>query len=418
MRNLGLPGDVKGNGQDIQMQLYRHQGDILRPQGPASGARIIVVYWCFLIAVGFLCSFAAVYSGCWAWFHPTTQYHHSDNIVCTPSSGQLDTSMAYHNISCVQGEERSVFILSDEFLRENHCTNPCTAPSIRTTIFRDGSELQIVTFAQVDFLYTWEGYKNTTLRTNKRHIEVVRFSYQYVWRFVPLILAQGTWAIIFGRRSPSEARSLLYTVIRDMNAFGLRREPWNKQIAFWFAISTYLAALLILLICPTLFLLAILVAELFLRHLPQSDSANNIGAWGPFVSTTLVLLAALIARYHHKVTDDILRHPVGRSMSIVRSFFETVQVYWYQLNDTGCSTSYTFRTLIWPDSRIATCLHPFLAVGYYLISIEFHFIHQALASTLSTIRGALQPLTQQTIGEWKELREVCRDPEYMRNSLS
>ena len=200
--------------------------------------------------------------------------------------------------------------------------------SLSATVFRDRAELRAATLAQTRIIQTWSGGGPTCMQTNMRHITAVRASLHYVWRLMPLIIAQGVWATGFGRRWPMEARNSVYTSISNVKLFARWRVPFHKWLAYWSAIITHLAALIVFILCPPLFFLAILAAEVFLKHLPESDSAKNIGAWGPIVSSGLVILAVFITRYHQKFVDNFIHPALQSTIPILVEFMATMGTFW------------------------------------------------------------------------------------------
>jgi hypothetical protein len=87
----------------------------------------------------------------------------------------------------------------------------------------------------------------------------------------------------------------------------------KKWIAKYWALSVYAWAISIILICPPLFIINLVASELSLSQLIESEPPTAIGQWPPWASTVLVLLAALIGKYH----DDAVNSLAGATRYII-----------------------------------------------------------------------------------------------------
>ncbi|MCJ1456988.1 hypothetical protein MMC28_007354 [Mycoblastus sanguinarius] len=73
---------------------------------------------------------------------------------------------------------------------------------------------------------------------------------------------------------------------------------WQKRTAKTIAAVAYLWTVFATLLSVLFFIFNIVAMEAFLAEFPQGESAVHIGAWGPWVTTALVLLAGLVAQFH------------------------------------------------------------------------------------------------------------------------
>ena len=420
VRYLGSPINVKADLRAIETTLSRDGEESPRTKKMDFGARIIIMYWGFLVLLGFICSFIAIYNKSYWWFvHwisiPTSQDGHTRSIVCAPLSGQLDTSLAYLDGSDNR-EECTSFVLSHEFIRNNQCTNPCSTPRIGRTIFRDITGLRTANLAEMNFILTWSMSINTSMRANVWHITAISVSVRYVWRYVPLILAQGIWATSLGRRSPSEARNLVYAMVYNLRLLAKRKVPLNRWAAYWSAMFTHLAALMVFALCPPLFLLAILAAELFLWHLPESESSISIGAWGPLASTALVLSGAFIARYHHKFIDKFAHPNIEFIISFPSRFLRAMQVIWSRLKNPSQMERFTPRKMGWPHLSLSACVDFCAIMVPHFYHFVFHLISRVFNPVLRTIGISIHSLVKRVVDECIDFVGFCRDPQPGRDS--
>lgn len=70
------------------------------------------------------------------------------------------------------------------------------------------------------------------------------------------------------------------------------------EIARAGAAGFYLSAILFAIVCPAVFVTNIIANEIGLGYFPTSEQSDAAGAWNPWVGTALVIIAALIVRYH------------------------------------------------------------------------------------------------------------------------
>ncbi|MCJ1360583.1 MAG: hypothetical protein MMC33_010591 [Icmadophila ericetorum] len=99
-------------------------------------------------------------------------------------------------------------------------------------------------------------------------------------------------AIIFGPRTPTQVRDLIYLFIT-----GGKFLPFKDWLAKWTALGIYLWAVVIFLLSPLLLVAAVIANEFIVNGYPESESHVHIGAWSPYVGTILVLIASFIAQF-------------------------------------------------------------------------------------------------------------------------
>lgn len=89
----------------------------------------------------------------------------------------------------------------------------------------------------------------------------------------------------------------------------MKETTW-KNIRYFIAKAIaalfYLLAIFLSLICPIVFILSIIVNEIFIQTFPPSEHSDAIGAWGAWVGAFLVIVAAVIDRYSGDWLDAII----------------------------------------------------------------------------------------------------------------
>ena len=258
--------------------------------------RTIILYWSFLVTVGFLC----VFVGLWKYDLPIEliTYSGKDTISCAPSSGKT------LNLAAGQNPKWNELIPNQEFIIKNNCIDPCHGvdPSVGS-IFRTSDDLQILTKSQIN------EYSLTGLDKNELKQREFIYGYQkYGLVFLPYILAQGIVTVLFGRRDPIQIRDKIYLLLGRPKT-RLEVPKWQKLIAKYFALMIFARAILIVVICPPLFILNLVAAELDISTLPQSETSRHIGSWGPWAATGLVLGAAAVANFHAPVWKGLKKLP-------------------------------------------------------------------------------------------------------------
>ena len=259
--------------------------------------RLIILYWSFLVTVGFLCVFFVCIGKDDLPISIVT-YSGIDTISCAPPSGKT------LNLAAGQDPSWNETIPNQEFIFENNCINPCRGVEpLYGSMFRTSDDLQILTQSQINRL--------SGVSLSKNELKQIWFIHEYQTYgivFLPFILAQGIVAVLFGRRDPIQIRDKIYLLLcRSKNQ--LEVPKWQKLIAKYFALMIFAWAVLIVVICPPLFIFNLVAAELDLSTLPQSETSRHIGSWGPWAATGLVLGAAAVAKFHAPVWKGLRKFP-------------------------------------------------------------------------------------------------------------
>ena len=272
LRHLGVQGTSNGTRETPKDQ----------------PTRTIIVYWGCLVTVGFLCLFVSL----WNFDLPISQVTFSgiETIACTPK-GDL-------NLTVGQNPKWGNLVPNYEFITENNCTDPCHNVEPldgQSAIFRSADDLQVLTMEQVNLYYDVDlkGGRGKTLK-------FVQGYRKYGLLFLPYILLQGIWTACFGRRNPIQVRDKVYLLLSQQRFLTIgRAEEWKKWGSKYYALMIYAWAVFIFVICPPLFIINLVANELEIYLLPQQESSKHVGAWSPWAATVLVLLAALVARFHN-----------------------------------------------------------------------------------------------------------------------
>ncbi|RDW74888.1 hypothetical protein BP6252_06030 [Coleophoma cylindrospora] len=199
-----------------------------RPKGIKeidASARIILIFWAFLVTVGFVSAFIALqeipstrYAGHWDLSVGSQQ----QNFSCSPTSGRLNVTAG--QATAFEGNgyiHFNFFMVTQEFVHANTCQNPCSNPEGGVALFRQESDLVLLT--------------------------------------IPLLIIN------------------------------------------------------------------MVVVEIYLSEIPQSETSNHIGAWSSYASTALILLAPLLARSYETVKVAILQ-------SGEKIFSKLPNIIWFRMN--------------------------------------------------------------------------------------
>ena len=216
--------------------------------------RPIILYWSLLVTVGFLCVFVGLRKDDLPISLVT--YSNASAISCAPPSGKI------LNLSAGQNPNWTELVPNQEFITENNCIDPCHGVDPDgDSIFRTNDDLQILTKSQINE-YNYVGL-------SKKELKQDQFIYnyrKYGLAFFPYILAQGIVTVLFGRRDPIQIRDRIYLLLRRPKN-RLEVLKWQKLIAKYFALMTFAWAVLIVVICPPLFILNLVAAELDISKL-------------------------------------------------------------------------------------------------------------------------------------------------------
>ena len=210
-------------------------------------------------------------------------------------------------IFCAPGTNTSTAIVDPDFVAANNCNDPC-ASVLKSEIFRPVKDLILLNTTQVSRAWAAYGYdvKLHTKAETGINSAVGTYFRMSTWVF-PYVILQGAHTVCFGRRSPRQVRDLLWIGLT-------KRSPKNwphvrkvqRGFVGFFAAFVYLGAWFVAMICTPGVLWNIVANELLLSTIDiDAESPYMIGQWGPWCSTGLVLLAALIGRYHRPCVDAI-----------------------------------------------------------------------------------------------------------------
>lgn len=195
--------------------------------------------------------------------------------------------------------------IDNTFIQDNACTDPCNLINI-PSIFRNQNDLTLLKHSQeLLWNYTIPGPKYQ--RQEKiMTIESVNFSIDF-WS-LPFIVLQGFITALFGRRDPREIRDLIYIDLCMKRQISRKRGIMRAQegVVRVFAGLNYLIACAVVIFCAPFFIISVVSQEFQLwNNQPDSEKPYQVGQWSAWVYTALVVLAALIARYHDKVVGFI-----------------------------------------------------------------------------------------------------------------
>ena len=273
--------------------------------------RAIILYWGLLVALGYLSIFIqfggqgrTIEWGLYTWSG-------LENITCTPR-GNL-------NLSAGQVPSWTDLVLDQEFITENSCENPCSTSFSPNPPFRTDNDLQVPTKKEREFLDSWYfriQFEHSPARQDVPHLLYFHYITFGIWSTVT-VLAQGTYATFFGRRTPAEARYMLYKKLRSR----LCSIKTSKSVAMF----AYFWALAVLVLCPMVFVLNLVSIEMFLSNFPESDPLIHVGAWSSWAATGLVISAALISRYHEDAVEASKRFKT-HAASRIRCYFKALRL--------------------------------------------------------------------------------------------
>ncbi|MCJ1313794.1 hypothetical protein MMC25_007474 [Agyrium rufum] len=403
LRTLGVP--------DKTLKEAEQKKENIDP-GPT---RTIIVYWAFLVTVGYICIFVSYIDKRFS-VGPLT-YSSQDSITCSPFSGQLDFSAGQH-------EQWTQFFPSQEFIAGNNCVDPCSFDPIHGAIFRSTNDLATPSASQIDFIFKILssqhslGQYNLTAGSNLKgtqnpganikhpdpdlgKVSKIKFFHRFelVNLFlIPYIVLQGLWAILFGRRRPRQVRDSLFLFITELNV--MENSPardHKRRTAMIVASLSYAWALGIAVVCPILFVLNLVANELSVNSFPQNESARHIGAWSPYAATGLVLVAALIAKFHKSLEEQLIIL-INASFDFFRNFSHTLQ----RLT--------TYRGLSYqppaPESTRVSAKETFAKFRTFLL-----LVLKAIASAKNPIVNFYKDSLKASKTEWRNDRHWLKSPE-------
>ena len=264
--------------------------------GGRQGARMIIIYWTFGITIA--CTTCLVRFYVPPYFVP---YNRSiaETIACVPPTTTINYAAAQ---SPSWPTPSARFHIYTEWIIDNGCMDPCMQGPFLwpSAIFRSSFGLQTLSHKEYQNLFQY--FVDNDFYDF--YLDVASFMGFFV-------LAQGLWAMCFGRKTPRQCRIVIYNFVnnaklpgskslqrhRSISRYGGR---WQKTTAQYLAISAYLWAVVSSIICVILFVFNIFAMEFFLTIFPQSESARHVGAWTPWAATGLIVAAALISKIPSK----------------------------------------------------------------------------------------------------------------------
>lgn len=283
------------------------------------GPRIIVIYWGFLVTVGFLCVwFQLIY-----YTDDSTGLVPMENVICRAGTNAS-------RVLSSDGEDYILRAIDDDFVQQNACSNPCENIHI-PSIFRQKDDMVLLSRSQ-SLLYGSD-FDSKAYQRQERGERLYDKVLKLYMVGLPIILVQGIIVVFFGRRCPHEIRDFIYVKLyrnrspyQNISADTL--PPKRRSIRWimqdWFArvvaFFSYIAAIAVVLICPPFFLAQIIGFEIVTwASVPDAEPPFSIGQWASWSMAVLAILAALIARYH---ADTVERFPEIFQMSWMNRHME------------------------------------------------------------------------------------------------
>lgn len=259
------------------------------------GTRTIVIYWAFLILIGYLCIWQQSTYGAG---DDSTEYPDMSKVMCRPGT----------NAGLVAGSNGILQrrAIDAPFIQDNGCTDPCSLVNI-PSIFRDPNELVLLKQSEA---LIWNGtLSGPKYQKAERLMTAENKAFNIDFYSLPFILVQGFIAALFGRRDPREIRDAIYIhLFMNMKHKSKRRALVRVQEGFMriLAALNYLIACAVVIVCVPLFIISTVAQELQIWTLqPEAESPYQVGQWSVWAYTALAILAALIARYHDKMICGI-----------------------------------------------------------------------------------------------------------------
>ncbi|KAL3427953.1 hypothetical protein PVAG01_01462 [Phlyctema vagabunda] len=297
-----------------------------------ASARIILICWSFLVTVGFLTAFLAFQDrtegsrlGHWQTFVRSGQ----QSLSCTPPKGFLNVTAGQPLPYDTDGHMSfNGFIVTQEFVDVNNCQNPCSDPVGGVAIFRTEADL---TLLSMEDNTSYLAYHSTSSSERERWTFILGYSQKWSYLII-YVLLEGIWTVCFGRSKPSQIRTILYGYFSRIHLSGLdpnrysQRRHSRRFIAQAIALVAYSWSLFIVLIAIPLLIVDVVVIELYMRGLPQSENSKHIGSWTPYASVGLVLLGVAIAKTYTTIKAVFLQtgSNVWKLQQILRQrFFKT-----------------------------------------------------------------------------------------------
>lgn len=296
--------------RDLSLKKRSDDNDDHDDEQDFSRARSIVIYWGFLVAVGLFSALVLIVGATNGILFDIFHVVHNASISCVQSGSPSEfDSLEFEGLFNItstfikNGTTVEFPVIYKEWMTTYGCSNPCGYIP-RPAIFRSIDEYTLMTFAEFTNQLNVAGYQSSRDRLNSDFQNLV-----VVWsRFVfPFIIVQGIWTAIFGRRSPTQIRDTVYLFLRDRRPLRSLGVNPRKLVAKLVALSVYLWALFVTIICLPVLIITIVAVETWLHRVPQAESANHIGAWSPWAGTALALIAVFIGRYERPFVNLLHR---------------------------------------------------------------------------------------------------------------
>lgn len=261
------------------------------------GTRTIVMYWAFLVLIGFLCIWEQVQEGAG---DNNMEYPDMSKVVCSPGTNAsmlMSPNGTFHRRA-----------IDNNFIQDNSCTDPCNQISTLPSLFRHQNDLVLLPHSQaLLWNFTIPGPKYA-MAEHLMTIENNNFNFN-LWS-LPFIIVQGFITALFGRRDPREIRDLIYITLYIKHP--ISRKPYLKRtqeiIIRTFAGLNYLIACAVVIFCIPFVIISVVSQEFQLwDEQPDSEKPYMVGQWSSWVYTALVVLAALIARYHDPTVHAVAK---------------------------------------------------------------------------------------------------------------
>ncbi|KAK0509156.1 hypothetical protein JMJ35_008527 [Cladonia borealis] len=264
------------------------------------GTRTIVMYWAFLVLIGFLCIWEQMQEGAG---DNNMEYPDMSKVVCSPgtnASMEMSPNGTFHRRA-----------IDNNFIQDNGCTDPCNQITTLPAIFRNQNELVLLPHSQA---LLWNATLPGAKYAMAEHLMTIENANLWInlWT-LPFILVQGFITALFGRRDPREIRDLLYiTLYMEHPKRPIFQKPYLRRtqeiVVRIFAGLNYLIACAVVIFCIPFFLITVVSQEFSMwDEQPDSEKPYMVGQWSPWVYAALVILAAFIGRYHDSVIHSVTK---------------------------------------------------------------------------------------------------------------
>jgi hypothetical protein len=279
-------------------------------RGGFSKARTIIVYWGFLVVIGLVSVLVIIAVpdnslGHQMWIGEPRNIPLSCTVMSSASANATFPPPELRQTDPITGANMGP-VIDQDWASEHNCYDPCPAMAAATgpATFRQADDYQLIAVRTLVKLGDIDGQTTDKDRLAVNFQQFIRFAAVFV---LPYIICQGMWAIAFGRRSPSQTRDALYIYLRDGGKPASHQHkprfdahPNRKRIAKILALCTYAWALFVTVISMPVLFLTILALETYINTLPETAALTSIDSWSTWAGTTLVLLAALISKFHNR----------------------------------------------------------------------------------------------------------------------